>query len=463
MAASYRGTPAQWLAAAVSAALHAVRGSWALAVIARGVDAVVLARHRSPLLVGEAPGITMAASDQLGFHPRVRTARELADGDVVILGRTATWVDPRGRATGRPRSWTVTARPELAGTSGAADFTAKEIHEQPTVAGHLIGTVAGRLGGGRLLRDLGLHRFARARLVACGTSANAAHVVARVLAVTAGVPATVVTASEHGASVAEPGTLTIALSQSGETADVLTALDAWTDPVLAITNHPQSTLARRADAVFGLGCGPEIGVAATKSFTAQVLAGSALALSLGSATGVLSGAALDRLEGQLTEVPPRLAATQARVGAPVARLADELAPQPGWIYVSRGAGVPYAMEGALKLKELAYRWVEALPAGELKHGPIALIQPGTPVVVVLAEPIDRLGVNIREMAARGARIVTVGAGEDADLPAIGPEREPPWGPIEAVVGLQHLAREVTTRLGHDVDRPRNLAKSVTVE
>ena len=133
MAASYRGTPAQWLAAAVSAALHAVRGSWALAVIARGVDAVVLARHRSPLLVGEAPGITMAASDQLGFHPRVRTARELADGDVVILGRTATWVDPRGRATGRPRSWTVTARPEQAGTphgTGDAPARAATLEEQ---------------------------------------------------------------------------------------------------------------------------------------------------------------------------------------------------------------------------------------------------------------------------------------------------------------------------------------------
>jgi glucosamine 6-phosphate synthetase-like amidotransferase/phosphosugar isomerase protein len=203
-------------------------------------------------------------------------------------------------------------------------------------------------------------------------------------------------------------------------------------------------------------------VVAHRSFVAQVIAGTALALALGVARGGIEHGEARRLESQLTGLPERLAATDAMAAPIAARLAAQLAGERGWIYVSRGAGVPYAAEGALKLKELAYRWVEMLPAGELKHGPIALVRPGTPVVVVRAEPAARLDVNVAELAARGARIVTVG-GPDAVLPVMLPEREPPWGPLEAVVALQHLAREVARRLDRDVDRPRNLAKSVTVE
>jgi glucosamine--fructose-6-phosphate aminotransferase (isomerizing) len=256
--------------------------------------------------------------------------------------------------------------------------------------------------------------------------------------------------------------LTIAFSQSGETADLLAARDnGWRGPWLAITNNPRSTLARRCDAVFDLNCGPELAVAATKSFTVQVIAGAALALAFGAARGNPEVAMWERV---LLEVPDRLAATDVLARPIAAQLARGLADQPGWVYTSRGAGVPYAQEGALKLKELAYRWTEALPAGELKHGPIALITPGVPVIAVLAQPANRLAVNIRELATRGAHIITVGgAGEDAVLPAVLPTLEPPWGPLESVVALQHLAREVTLQLGHDVDRPRNLAKSVTVE
>ena len=255
----------------------------------------------------------------------------------------------------------------------------------------------------------------------------------------------------------------MAFSQSGETADVLTALEHWTDPVLAVTNNPRSTLARRADSVLDLACGPERGVAATKSFTNQVLAGAALAVALGAALGRLSAEDVAGLEAQLRAAPEHMAATH-RLAAPAAeRLARDLADEPAFIYVSRGAGVPYALEGALKLKELAYRWVEALPAGELKHGPLALIQEGTPVIAVQARPHDRLAVNTREMTTRGARLITVGPGEDADLPVNAPAVEPPWGPLESVVALQHFARGLTRLLGYDVDRPRNLAKSVTVE
>jgi glucosamine--fructose-6-phosphate aminotransferase (isomerizing) len=214
--------------------------------------------------------------------------------------------------------------------------------------------------------------------------------------------------------------------------------------------------------VLDLGCGPELGVAATKSFTAQVIAGTALALAFGAARQVVTGRELDQWRGVLGGLPDRLAATDALAKPIAVELAAQLADQPGWIYISRGGGVPYAYEGALKLTELAYRWTEVLPAGELKHGPIALLAPGVPVVVIQAEPTAKLAVNISELAARGAQIITVGD-HDATLPAVLPGTEPPWGPLESVVALQHLAREVTHRLRYDVDRPRNLAKSVTVE
>ncbi|MGH3934927.1 MAG: SIS domain-containing protein, partial [Pseudonocardiaceae bacterium] len=350
-----------------------------------------------------------------------------------------------------------------ASLGSAPDFTSKEIAEQPSAARHVIDTVGGRLEHGRLLDDLGLPLCGRVRLVACGSSFYAAQVTARVLAVLGGIPTRVVIASECATEVDEPDTLTVAFSQSGETADVLTAMDTCPRPWLVVTNSPQSTLARRADGVLGLGCGPELGVAATKSFTAQVIAGSALAMAICAAHGRINGSQLAHLQTQLDAVPERLATTDEQVAPIAAALAEEIADQPGWIFMSRGAGMPYANEGALKLKELAYRWVEALPAGELKHDPIALVQDETPVVVVQAHPAARLAVNVAEVAARGARIITVGSGEDANLPVISAEEEPPWGPLEAVIALQHLACGVTRHLGHDVDRPRNLAKSVTVE
>jgi glucosamine--fructose-6-phosphate aminotransferase (isomerizing) len=446
----------------VAAVTGYLQGSWALAVTIRGFDGVVLARHHSPLLVGEAADLRMAASDQLGLDPRIGAARELAEGDIVVLADRIWWFDRDVTPVAPRQPWAITTRPQTMELAGAADFTAKEIDEQAMMAQQLVDTLAGGLRRGRLLADLGLPARSRIRLVACGSSAYAARVIEHTLTA-ARIPTQIVTASEHSGTVTEPDTLTVAISQSGETADLLSALDGCTDPLLALTNHPQSTLARRADAVLELRCGPEIGVAATKSFTAQVIAGAAFALSLGSALGRLDDVELAGIEALLGGIPARLAATGRQVAGPAAALAAALAEYPGWVFASRGAGVPYALEGALKLKELAYRWTEALPAGELKHGPIALIQPGTPVVIVQAEPVARLAVNARELAARGAQIITVGPGEDAVLPVVAPHRQPPWGPLESVVALQHLARETAHHLGYNVDRPRNLAKSVTVE
>jgi glucosamine--fructose-6-phosphate aminotransferase (isomerizing) len=451
------------LVAAVAAAVRRLKGSWALAVTAEAFDCVVVTRYHSPLLVGESENAYMAASDVQGFEPGIETIRELNDGDIVSLASQAVWIDAHGRQI-PARAPLPTFEPLATATlDGAPDFTSKEIAEQPSAARHVIDTLSGRLRGGRLLDDLGLPLCGRVRLVACGSSFHAAQVTARVLASIGGIPTRVVIASEYATEVNEPDTLTVAFSQSGETADVLTAMDTWPRPWLVITNNPQSTLARRADSVLGLGCGPELGVAATKSFTAQVIAGSALAIAICAAQDRINGSQLAHLQAQLAAVPDRLAATDEQVAPIATALAAELADQPGWIFTSRGAGMPYASEGALKLKELAYRWVETLPAGELKHGPIALVQDQTPVIVVQAQPTARLAVNVAEVAARGARIITVGNGEDATLPIVTADKEPPWGPLEAVIALQHLARGVTRHLGHDIDRPRNLAKSVTVE
>jgi glucosamine--fructose-6-phosphate aminotransferase (isomerizing) len=452
------------LVAAVRAAIHRLEGSWALAVTAVGVPGVVLARHRSPLLVAETTDALLASSDTLGFSGEVVAVRELKDAEVVTLGadQDLRWYDRRGDRIALPAPLDVPVRHIETDLQGAPDYTSKEINEQPEAARRLIDRLVTHVPNGALLRELELSIPSRVRLVACGSSSYAAQVTAHVLATVCGVPARVITASEHTADPDEPETLTVAFSQSGETADVLAARDTWHGPWLAITNNPYSSLARCSDAVLDLACGPELGVAATKSFTAQVIAGSAFALALGAARAAVGSHQLHQWITTLEGLPDRLAASDALAQPVAAQLAAELADRPGWIYTSRGAGVPYAYEGALKLKELAYRWVEVLPAGELKHGPLALVQVGTPVVLIHAQPTARLAVNACELATRGAHIITVG-GPDAVLPAVLPPIEPPWGPVEATVALQHLSREMASTLGHDVDRPRNLAKSVTVE
>lgn len=452
------------LAAAVTAAVERLEGSWALAVTAVDVPGVVLARNRSPLLVAETTDALLASSDTLGFSGEVVAVRELQDGEVVTLGaqRELRWYDRRGERIALPAVLDTSVRHIEADLQGAADYTGKEINEQPVVARRLIDRFAEHVPNGALLNLLGLPVPVRVRLVACGSSSYAAQVTAQVLVTACGIPARVVAASEHASDLDEPGTLTVAFSQSGETADLLAARDTWHGPWLAITNNPHSSLARCADAVMDLACGPELGVAATKSFTAQVIAGSVFALALGAARATIDPRQLRQWIAMLEGVPDRLAASDALAQPVAAQLAVELADRPGWIYTSRGTGVPYAYEGALKLKELAYRWVEVLPAGELKHGPLALVQVGTPAVLIQARPTSRLAVNACELAARGAHIITVG-GPDATLPVVLPPTEPPWGPVEATIALQHLSREMASTLGNDVDRPRNLAKSVTVE
>jgi glutamine---fructose-6-phosphate transaminase (isomerizing) len=448
------------LVVAVRVATNQLEGSWALAVLARGSDRLVIAANRSPLVLAKADDGWYVASDVGALLERSREIRVLADGDIVEVNHVVSWTDAGGRPV-PPRpilraDWTV-SDVEL---GPFRDFMEKEIDEQPTVAARLLDHLLPLAAGGELWRRLDLPSFGRVRLVACGTSLHAAAITARVLRSVGRFPTELVVASEHEEAL-DPGALTLAFSQSGETADVLAAVRRYGGPVLAITNTPHSSLARLADAMIDCMAGPEIGVAASKTFTAQVLAGTVVAIAAASAAGRVSEVDTQSLLGTLAGMPDRLERAH-HLSDPVAKVVAELvAEAPGFLLVSRGSGLPYAAEGALKLKELTYRWAEAYPAGELKHGPIALLDRGTPVFVVEGGDAAKLEANVAEMKARGARILRIGWAEEGMFPiACVPG---PWGPLEAVIALQHVARALAIRLGRDVDKPRNLAKSVTVE
>jgi glutamine---fructose-6-phosphate transaminase (isomerizing) len=448
------------LAVAVRTATNQLEGSWALAVLARGSDRLVIAANRSPLVLAKADDGWYAASDVGALLERSREIRVLVDGDVVEVNHVSSWTDAGGRPVPpRPTlraDWTV-SDVEL---GPFRDFMEKEIHEQPTVAARLLDHLLPLAADGELWRRLDLPSFERVRLVACGTSLHAAAITARVLRSVGRFPTELVVASEHEEAL-QPGVLTLAFSQSGETADVLAAVRRYGGPVLAITNTPHSSLARLADAMIDCMAGPEIGVAASKTFTAQVLAGAVVAIGAASAAGRVSKVDTQSLLGTLAGMPDRLERAH-HLSAPIAQVVAELvAEASGFLLVSRGSGLPYAAEGALKLKELTYRWAEAYPAGELKHGPIALLDRGTPVFVLEGGDAAKLEANVAEMRARGARVLRIGWGEEGMFPvACVPG---PWGPLEAVIALQHVARALAIRLGRDVDKPRNLAKSVTVE
>jgi glucosamine--fructose-6-phosphate aminotransferase (isomerizing) len=231
-------------------------------------------------------------------------------------------------------------------------------------------------------------------------------------------------------------------------------------PLVALTNSSHSTLARLADAVVGCSAGPEIGVAATKTFTCQIVTGTALMISALVATRRISTVCAGRLVDGLLRVPDELVAATSIAKRVLPQIVDELVDSTGFIFIARGSGLPYAAEGALKLKELTYRWAEHHPAGELKHGPLALVGQDTPVVVI-DNGDQKLGCNVAEVRARGGRVISIGPA-GSSIPVVGLNRAP-WGPLQATVPLQILARTLALALGHDVDKPRNLAKSVTVE
>ena len=466
--AAAAGAPA--LTAAVAAAVSRLEGSWALAVLDVEGDALVATATRSPLLVATSGRGSFVASDIGAIAPWVRDFRVVRDGDLVTLGEEVSWSNAQGPVAPPPLLTSATA----ADTSELGDYPdhmSREIDEQPAIAERILEAHMTHMVDGSLWHGLGLSPFRRVAILGCGTSLNAGGAIAAAFGGLGAVPSQLVIASEADRVVLEPDTLLIAISQSGETADVLRALDTL-DPapgtLLSLTNNPHSTLARRSDDILDCSAGPEIGVAATKTFIAQVVTGVALVVSALADLGRIDSRQAARYASDLWRVPAflrqALHVSQETVPALVPHLVDST----GFLFLGRGAGVVYAAEGALKLKELTYRWAEAFPAGELKHGPLALVGQGTPVLVVdNADP--RLDGSIAEVRARGGHVLRIGAA-GSSIPAVGWSAEEPhtsglraWGPLEAVVPLQVLARELAHALGLDVDKPRNLAKSVTVE
>lgn len=447
---------------AVVGALNGVQGSWALAVLDRVSGRIVVASQRSPLLVAHTEHGDFAASDIAAIADWAEDFQVLEDGDVVELCDLRSWRNSGKRAQPRPSRRCTWVGSDL-GMSGYTDHMAKEIDEQPALVSELVESLRGRILDGSLAADAGVRPFDRVSVVGCGTSLNAGRVVANLVEQLAGVPVGCVVASEAGRELPEPATLCIAFSQSGESADVLRAVDTPTlrsMPLLAITNNVHSTLARRADAMIDCAAGPEIGVAATKTFVCQIVAGAAMMTAALVDSGKLAPARAGRLVDDLCRLPEQLSVAIATAKCTIPILVEELSAATGWLFIARGNGLPYAAEGALKVKELTYRWAEHHPAGELKHGPLALVESGTPVVV-LDTGESRLAATVAEVRARGGRIITIGVPGSTVPVNVDPGQ--PWGPLVACIPMQILARSLALMLGRDVDKPRNLAKAVTVE
>jgi glucosamine--fructose-6-phosphate aminotransferase (isomerizing) len=470
------------LAEAVRCTLRELRGAYALGVLSTAApDRLIVAKHGAgSVVVGLGQEGTLLASDIPAILPHTRDVVILEDGELAVL--TAKGVElstlagePVHRASSR-----ITWDAAQAQKGGYPHFMLKEIHEQPQA---VTDTFRGRVvedAGAVVLPDLGLtseeiRSFRRVVLVGCGTSYNAALAGRFMLEELAGLPAEVDISSEfrYRSLFLGPDTLVIAISQSGETADTLGAAKAATAlgaPVLAITNVVGSALSRESRATVYTHAGPEIGVASTKTFTSTVTVCYLLALALGRERQYLSPTDGRKRIEDLLEIP-RLITSAISLNPDVAALARTLAGYEHFLYLGRGVNHPVALEGALKLKELSYIHAEGYAAGEMKHGPIALIDERVPVLAVAPRDpsYDRILGNVEEVKARGGRVVALCHHGDTELAGradhvlVVPPTPDLLSPLVSVVPLQLLAYHVALVRGCNVDQPRNLAKSVTVE
>ncbi len=451
--------------AAVRQALTRVDGSYAVAVVVAGVDAVFAARNDSPLVLGEDDDAVYLASDVPAFRDFTDRVVYLADGEFARLdgeGWTVTNIDGE---TVEKTVDTVDWDPEEAGKSGYDHFMLKEIHEQPRALRQCLRGRVEELGGNIEVGDLGDLSPTGVQFVACGTSYHAALYGAQLFQ-QAGIPAQAFLASEYASSPPPIGdALVIGVTQSGETADTLSALreaDKRGARTLAVTNTVGSTAARECDHVFYIRAGPEIGVAATKTFASQLAALNLLVLAMagGNARDIVP--ALRDLPG---DVQALLDDSNAEA------IAEVYEDSSAYFFIGRGYHYPVALEGALKMKEISYKHAEGFAAGELKHGPLALVTEETPVFAVVTgdgESARKTIGNVKEVEARNAPVVAVtdGASEVeryADHVLRVPETHPRAASVLANVQLQLVSYHVAKRLGRSIDKPRNLAKSVTVE
>ena len=467
---------------AVKAALPRLRGAFALAFLFAGEENLLIgARRGSPLAIGFGDGAMFIGSDAIALAPFTDTVSYLEDGDCAVITRTSAEIyDAKGEVVHRAVLKSQ-ASIMLIDKGNHRHFMAKEIHEQPEVVGHTLANyldmVAERVALPMAL-PFDFRALKRLSIAACGTAYYAGMIARYWFERLAHLSVEVDIASEfrYRDVPLEAGELAIFISQSGETADTLASLRCAREHkqhVLSIVNVPTSTIARESDIVMPTLAGPEIGVASTKAFTCQLAALAALAIAAGRARGVLSESDEKRLVHALIEVPRHL--TEALTLEPqIEQLARDLAKCRDVLYLGRGTSYPIALEGALKLKEISYIHAEGYAAGELKHGPIALIDENMPVIVIAPydRVFDKTVSNMQEVAARGGRLILMTdakgaaavAAESQSLVTLTLPTVPATvGPLVYAVPVQLLAYHTAVALGTDVDQPRNLAKSVTVE
>jgi glucosamine--fructose-6-phosphate aminotransferase (isomerizing) len=447
-------------------------------------DVVLAARRNAPLVIGLGDGENFLGSDVAAFVEHTKRAISVGQDEIVILRSNSVVVRTFDGAPVTPVEFTVDWDASAASKGGWSSFMAKEIADQPQAVAD---TLMGRLdsdGSVRLSEIDGLSAqdikdIDRIIMVACGTASYACDVAKYAIEKYSRIPVQVELSHEfrYRDPIVTKNTLIVAVSQSGETMDTLMATRYAKEQgakVLAICNTQGATLARESDAVIYTHAGPEVAVASTKALTAQITAGFLLALFLGAGREQLSTTELRNLGLELLKMPAHV--TEVIENLDLARkLGKDMANAKSVLFLGRNVGFPIAMEGALKLKELAYIHAEGFAAGELKHGPIALIEEGQPVIVIVPSQRDEESLhpkvisNIQEIRARGAKVIAIAEEGDnqvadyAEHVIFVPQSESMFAPILTVIPLQIFALELSTAKGLDVDQPRNLAKSVTVE
>jgi glucosamine--fructose-6-phosphate aminotransferase (isomerizing) len=468
-------TPAQ----AVARTLERLEGAFALVFLFAGEhDLLICARRGSPLAIGYGDGEMFVGSDALALAPLTRRITYLEEGDwAVVTSREVAIFDRENRKVAREVRETALSG-ALIGKGNYRHFMQKEIFEQPAVIGDTLQALINPATRSIHLPELpfALGDIGKITMLACGTAHHAGMIAKYWLESIARIPVEADIASEfrYRAPAMPKDGAAIVISQSGETADTLAALRYCREAgqkIIAIVNQPESTIAREADIVLPTLAGPEIGVASTKAFTTQLAVLAALTIALARARGTIDAAAEAAMAGQLAEIPSR-ASEVLHHDERIQEIAAEIALARDVLYLGRGTAYPLALEGALKLKEISYIHAEGYAAGEMKHGPIALIDDAVPVIV-LAPPDDlfeKTLSNVEEVMARGGRVVMIsdaaGIARLEGRAAFGiavPHCAPFVAPLLYAIPIQLLAYHVAVLKGTDVDQPRNLAKSVTVE
>ena len=464
---------------AAGAAFRRLEGAYALAMIFAGHPELMIgAQHGAPLAVGFGEGGMYFGSDTLALAPLTRRVAFLKDGDWAVLTRDdARFFGADGAPVAREVKQTSLTG-ALIGKGAFRHFMEKELHEHPAVLGDVLGRMIDPLARTVALPALpfDLARVPRVTISACGSAFYAGLVGRFWLESLARLPADADVASElrYRAPPLPEGGLAVLVSQSGETADTLASLRFLREAgqhVLTVLNAPESTMARESDVILETLAGPEIGVASTKAFTAQLAVLACLAIAAARARGAIGREAEAALTAALLEVPGRAALVLEEEG-PIRRLAERVAEARDVLYLGRGLCHPIALEGALKLKEISYIHAEGYAAGEMKHGPIALIDPTVPVIAIAPSgPLfEKTASNLQEAAARGGKVIVFSDDEGARRlsriaaeTVVLPPVDPFVAPILYAIPVQLLAYHVAVLKGTDVDQPRNLAKSVTVE